>query len=80
MTKSGIRDMLSLLPKAGQELKVLGVIDHFNGRQRDWFAVELRPAFDRLAASGLIEQVPTFRLTDAGRSMLSNGEQERKDG
>ncbi len=63
-------DLLAL-PPGWQERKVLDAFEYYQeGLWRDWFAVELRPAFDRLLQKGFIEPENTFKLTEAGKAQL----------
>lgn len=64
-----MREALAAMKPDEQERRVLLAFDHHN-LTRDWFAVELRPAFDRLVASGCIKPTLGYRLTYAGRARL----------
>lgn len=61
--------MREALAAMKQERRVLLAFNHHD-LTRDWFAVELRPAFDRLVASGCIEPTLGYGLTYAGRARL----------
>lgn len=69
MSRELAQRLLQLSPEA-QERRVLDVLlYHDVGLTRDWFCVELRPAFDRLIWKGLIAPENKFRATAAGKAL-----------
>lgn len=65
-----LRDKFKEMSPEEQELQILQSMTHIDGIDREWFAVELREAFDRVLAKGWIAPSAAYYITFEGRAHL----------